>query len=162
MSSPLPPPGAPLEHYVSDAPYDPNNVEVDNQQVGPSTNASQMRLMWWYFRQHRVAVWSGVFILLMYASILICEFLAPYNLHTRNTEFIYAPPADIHFFHEGKLVRPYTYGQKMELDMTTLRRNYSDIPDDIQPIRFFCRSDSYTFWNPVSYTHLTLPTILLV
>ena len=158
MSSPLPPPGAPLEHYVSDAPYDPNNVEVDNQQVGPNTNASQMRLMWWYFRQHRVAVWSGVFILLMYASILICEFLAPYNLHTRNTEFIYAPPADIHFFHEGKLVRPYTYGQKMELDMTTLRRNYSDIPDDIQPIRFFCRSDSYTFWNLFeSDVHLICP-----
>ena len=158
MSSPLPPPGAPLDHFVSDAPYDPNNVDADNNHVGPVANASQMRLMWWYFRQHRVAVFSGVIIIVMYLSILICEFLAPYNLHTRNTEFIYAPPASIHFFRDGELVRPYTYGQQMTLDMTTLKRNYSDIPDDIQPLRFFCRGDSYKFWNLFeSDVHLICP-----
>jgi len=96
----------------------------------------------------------------MYASILICEFLAPYNLHTRNTEFIYAPPADIHFFRDGELVRPYTYGQQMTLDMTTLRREYSDIPGDVQPLRFFCRGDSYTFWNLFeSDVHLVCPAV---
>jgi len=158
MSSPLPPPGAPLEHFVSDAPYDPDNVEADNNLVGPVANASQMRLMWWYFKQHKVAVYSGVIILVMYLSILICEFLAPYNLHTRNTEFIYAPPASIHFFRDGELVRPYTFGQQMTLDMTTLKRNYSDIPGDVQPLRFFCRGDSYRFWNLFeSDVHLVCP-----
>ncbi|MFT5894087.1 MAG: peptide/nickel transport system permease protein [bacterium] len=159
MKSPLPPPGAPLEHYVSDAYYDPNDVEADNNHAGPIANASQMRLMWWYFRQHRVAVFSGVIIIVMYLSILICEFLAPYNLHTRHTEFIYAPPVSVHFFHDGELVWPYTYGQKMTLDMTNLKRNYSDIPGDVQPLRFFCRSDSYKFWNIFeSDVHLVCPT----
>lgn len=158
MNSPLPPPGAPLEHYISDAPYDPNNVEADNEHAGPVANASQMRLMWWYFKQHKVALYSGVIIIVMYLSILICEFLAPYNLHTRNTEFIYAPPASVHFFRDGELVRPYTYGQKMTLDMTTLKRNYSDIPGDVQPLRFFCRGDSYKFWNFFeSDVHLVCP-----
>jgi len=160
MKSPLPQPGQPLEHFVSDAPYDPYDVEADNQQTGPEANASQLRLTWWYFKQHKVAVVSGVFILFMYASILICEFLAPYNLHTRNTEFIYAPPADIHFFRDGELVRPYTYGQQMTLDMTTLRREYSDIPGDVQPLRFFCRGDSYKFWNLFeSDVHLVCPAV---
>lgn len=158
MNSPLPPPGAPLEHYISDAPYDPNNVEADNEHAGPVANASQMRLMWWYFKQHKVALYSGVIIIVMYLSILICEFLAPYNLHTRNTEFIYAPPASVHFFRDGELVRPYTYGQKMTLDMTTLKRTYSDIPGDVQPLRFFCRGDSYKFWNFFeSDVHLVCP-----
>jgi len=158
MKSPLPPPGEPLSHYVSDAPYDPNDVDVDNKQLGPQSNASQWKLTWWYFKQHRLAVYSGLFILLMYSAILICEFLAPYNLHTRNTEFIYAPPADVHFFRDGKLVRPYTYGQEMTLDMTTLRRDYNDIPGDVQPIRFFCRGDSYKFWNLFeSDVHLICP-----
>ncbi|MFT4727898.1 MAG: peptide/nickel transport system permease protein [Granulosicoccus sp.] len=158
MNSPLPPPGAPLEHYVSDAPYDPNDVEADNSHAGPVANASQKRLMWWYFRQHRVAVFSGVIIIAMYLAILICEFLAPYNLHTRDTEFIYAPPASVHFFRDGELVRPYTYGQKMTLDMTNLRRTYSDIPGDVQPLRFFCRGDSYKFWNIFdSNVHLICP-----
>lgn len=158
MNTPLPEPGAPLKHFVSTAPYDPYDVERDNEVAGPKAHASQLRLMWWYFRQHRLALYSGVFLVLIYLSILICEFLAPYNLHTRNTEFIYAPPSDVHFFRDGSFTWPYTYGQIMTLDMNTLRRNYSDNTDDIQPLRFFCRGDSYKFWGAVeSDLHLVCP-----
>ena len=122
MTSPLTKPGAPLEHYVSDAPYDPYDVGQDSALVGPAAHASQLRLMWWYFKQHKIALVSGIFLILMYLSIFISEFLAPYNLHTRNTEFIYAPPVSVHIFRDGSLVRPYTYGQTMTLDMNTLRR----------------------------------------
>jgi len=147
MSSPLPEPGAPLPHYVSAEAYDPNSIERDASIEGPLAHASQRKLMWWYFRQHKLALVSGIFLVLVYLSILISEFLAPYNLHTRETEFIYAPPASVHIFRDGSLVRPYTYGQTMKLNMVTLRREYSDDRSDIQPIRFFCRGDSYKFWN---------------
>jgi len=147
MNSPLSNPGAPLEHYVSDAPYDPYDVERDNDIAGPMAHASQLKLMWWYFKQHRLALASGVFLVLTYFSILFSEFLAPYNLHTRNTEFIYAPPVSIHIFNEGKLVAPFVYGQEMTLDMTTLKRNYTDNTADVQTLRYFCRGDSYRFWN---------------
>ncbi|MBX2879595.1 MAG: ABC transporter permease [Granulosicoccus sp.] len=158
MSSPLPEPGAPLHHYVSDAPYDPLEAERDDELAGPQAHASQLRLMWWYFRQHRLALASGVFLLLIYLSILISEFLAPYNLHTRNTDFIYAPPSKVQIFRDGELVWPYTYGQVMTLDMTTLRRNYSDDKNNIQELRFFCRGDSYRFWNLIeSNLHLVCP-----
>ena len=43
--------------------------------------------------------------------ILICEFLAPYNLHTRNVDFIYAPPQAVHLFHDGQFVGPFVYGR---------------------------------------------------
>ena len=158
MKSPLPESGAPLEHYVSEAPYDPQAAEIADGHEGPLAHASQMRLMWWYFRQHKVALVSGIFLIMIYLSILVSEILAPYNLHTRHTEFIYAPPASVHIFRDGKLVRPYTYGQVMTLDLTTLRRNYSDNKDDIQPIRFFCRGDSYKFWNLIETdVHVVCP-----
>lgn len=158
MKSPLPSPGAPLGHYVSDAPYDPNDIENDNDLTGPTAHASQLRLMWLYFRQHRLALASGIFLIFIYLAILICEFLAPYNLHTRHTEFIYAPPISVHVFRDGELVRPFVYGQNMTLDMDTLRRNYSDDTSDIQNLRFFCRGDSYKFWNMVeSDLHLVCP-----
>ena len=147
MKSPLPSPGAPLGHYVSDAPYNPHDLEDDNDPTGQTAHASQSRLMWLYFRQHRLALASGIFLIVVYLSILVSEFLAPYNLHTRNTDFIYAPPASVHLFRDGALVRPYTYGQRMTLDMDTLRRSYTDDKSDIQPIRFFCRGDTYRFWN---------------
>ena len=158
MKSPLPEPGAELEHYVSDAPYDPYSIENNEANESPLAHASQLQLMWYYFRQHRLALASGIFLVLAYISILISEFLAPYNLHTRHTDFIYSPPASIHIFRDGSLVRPYTYGQTMTLDMTTLRRTYSDDENDIQPLRFFCRGDSYKFWNLIeSDLHLVCP-----
>lgn len=147
MNSPLPEPGAELEHYVSDAPYDPYSIENNEANESPLAHASQLQLMWYYFRQHRLALASGIFLVLAYISILISEFIAPYNLHTRHTDFIYSPPASVHIFRDGSLVRPYTYGQTMTLDMNTLRRTYTDDVNDIQPLRFFCRGDSYKFWN---------------
>ena len=48
----------------------------------------------------------GIFLLLLYAlDRSISEFLAPYNLHTRNIDFIYAPPQRVHLFHDGQLRR---------------------------------------------------------
>ena len=79
--------------------------------------------------------------------ILICEFLAPYNLHTRNVDFIYAPPQQVHLFHEGTFVGPFVYGRTMQLNMDTLKREYTDNTDDVQKIRFFCRGDTYKFWG---------------
>ena len=49
-------------------------------------------------------------LLVFYASILVSEFLAPYNLHTRDTDLIYAPPQERALFHEGRFVGPFVYG----------------------------------------------------
>ncbi|AFL51816.1 peptide/nickel transport system permease protein [Sinorhizobium fredii] len=158
MTSPIPAPGEPLPHYVSTAPFDPYSVEVMTEEQVRVNQASQLRLMWWKFKRHRVALASGIFLAVLYGMILICEFLAPYNLHTRNMDFIYTPPQRVHFFHEGDFVGPFVYGRTMELDMDTLKRNYSDNPADIQPIRFFCRGDSYRFWGLFeSNLHLACP-----
>ncbi len=155
--SPLPDSGKPLDHFVSTAPYDPNDLENDNV-ADSSAMASQSRLMWLHFRQHKPALVSLIFLILIYLGITISEFLAPYNLHTRHTESIYAPPTAIHIFRDGELVRPYVYGKTMILDMTTLRRNYADDENDIQELRFFCRADSYSFWNVIDTDlHLVCP-----
>jgi peptide/nickel transport system permease protein len=154
----LPEPGAPLPHYVSDAPFDPHSVEVMSDDQARVYQASQMRLMWWKFKKHRIAVASGVFLLILYAMITIVEFLAPYNLHTRNVDFIHSPPQRVHLFDNGNFVGPFVYGQKMTLDMDTLRRVYTDMPDDVQKLRFFCNGDPYKFWGMVETdVHLVCP-----
>ncbi|TPI35201.1 ABC transporter permease [Mesorhizobium sp. B3-2-1] len=147
--SPLPAPGAPLQHYVSIAPFDLQSVEAMTAEQSKIFQASQLRLMWWKFRRHRLALVSGIFLAALYFGILICEFLAPYNLHTRNMDSIYSPPQRVHLFHNGQLVGPFVYGRQMTLDMDTLKRNYIDNQDDVQRIRFFCKGDSYRFWGLV-------------
>lgn len=160
MTLSLPNPGAPLEHYVSTAPFDPTQFEAMSAGQARYHLASQKRLMWWKFKQHKLALVSGIFLLILYASILICEFLAPYGLHSRNVEFIHAPPQQVHFFNDGKFIGPFVYGRQMTLDMENLRRVYADKPNNVQPIRFFCRGDSYRFWGLVpSNLHLVCPAI---
>ncbi|RWC50637.1 MAG: ABC transporter permease [Mesorhizobium sp.] len=145
--SPLPAPGAPLQHYVSIAPFDLQSVEAMTPEQSKVFQASQLRLMWWKFRKHRLALASGIFLAVLYFGILICEFLAPYNLHSRNMDYIYSPPQKVHLFHNGEFVGPFVYGRQMMLDMDTLKRNYIDKQDDVQRLRFFCKGDSYRFWG---------------
>ncbi len=148
-TSPLPAPGAPLEHFVSTAPFDPFSVEAMTAEQARVYQASQLRLMWWKFKRHRVALWSAIFLAVLYFTILICEFVAPYNLHTRNVDFIYAPPQKVHFFDNGRFVGPFVYGRTMRLDMDTLKREYADDLTDVQKLRFFCSGDSYSFWGVI-------------
>jgi peptide/nickel transport system permease protein len=157
-TSPIPAPGAPLPHYISTAPFDPQSVEQMTDEQSQVYMASQLRLMWWKFKRHRLALASGIFLAALYFMIAICEFLAPYNLHTRNVDFIYAPPQRIHFVHDGSFVGPFVYGRNMRLDMDTLKREYTDNKDDVQKLRFFCRGDSYKFWGLFeSNVHLVCP-----
>jgi peptide/nickel transport system permease protein len=146
-ASPLPPPGQPMPHYVSKAPFDPSSIEAMTEEHVRIYLASQWRLMWWKFKRHKVAVVSGVFLATLYVMILFCELLAPYNLHTRNVDFIHAPPQPVHLFHEGRFVGPFVYGRQMKLNMDTLKREYADDKSQVHPIRFLCRGDPYRFWG---------------
>ncbi|MEI4471234.1 ABC transporter permease [Frigidibacter sp. MR17.24] len=157
MTLKLGPPGAPLPHYVSDIVFDPA-VEPGSQQATGTAEASQLRMMWLKFRRHRLAVVSAVFLAVMYASLLITEFLAPYALDSRDIDAIYAPPQRVHLFDQGRFVGPFVYGQTMELDMVRLQRIYTDDPADVQRLRFFCRGDGYDFWGLVpADLHLVCP-----
>ena len=157
-TSPLPPPGAPLAHYLSTAPFNPQSIEELTPQQERVFMASQWRLMWWKFRRHKVAVWSGVFLLVLYGSILFSEFLAPYNLHTRDIKSIYAPPQSLHLFHEGEFVGLFVHGTKQTLDMTTLKRIYAEDTSKVMKLRYFCTGDKYFYFGLVEGSfHLVCP-----
>ena len=136
-----------LPHYVSQDPFDPHATETLTPEQERFYRASQWQIMWWKFRRHRVAVVAGAILLVFYASTLVSEFIAPYNLHTRDTRHIYAPPQEVHLFHEGSFVGPFVYGYRMQLDMVRLKRDYTPDPARVQRIRFFCLGDDYRFWG---------------
>ncbi len=136
-----------IEHFVSSEPFDPGSIETLTAAQEKYYLASQWRLMWWKLKRHRLAWIFGIILALNYATVVISEIISPYNLHTRNTEFIYSPPQLVHLFHQGEFIGPFVYGRDYELDMETLRRNYPERKDDVQPLRFFCDGDSYQFWG---------------
>jgi peptide/nickel transport system permease protein len=143
----LPAPGSELPHYVNDQPFDPKSIERLSPLQEKVYLASQWKLMWWKFRQHRLAVVSGIFLALMYFSILISGFLSPYNYLSRHTDHLNAPPQAIHLFHEGRFIGPFVYGYDMHKNMDTLTRIYTPNHNKVQPLRFLCAGENYSFWS---------------
>jgi len=147
------------KHFVNKAPFDPNATEKLTPEQERYYMATQWQLMWWKLKRHRLAMISGAVLAFMYFSVNISEFLAPYALTTRNTDFIYAPPQTINFFHDGEFQGPFVYGLKYQLNMTNLKREYQEDKQSVQKIRFFCKSDPYKFWGHVAAsTHLFCPS----
>ena len=134
-------------HFVNKNHFDPNEEESLTPEQERYYLATQWQLMWWKLKRHRLAMVSGGILAFMYFSVIIAELLAPYTLTSRNTDFIYAPPQELHIFHEGSFVGPFVYGLKYQLNMKTLKREYKENTGIIHPVRFFCSGDSYQFWG---------------
>jgi len=137
----------PLPHTVSQAPFDPYSVEAVTPEQERYYLATQWQLMWWKLKRHKLAVWSGIFLIALYASILLSEILAPYALQSRNTDFLYHPPQEVHWFHEGEFVGPFVYKSIGEFDLKDFQWKYTQDTDQPQPIRFFCLGDPYRYFG---------------
>lgn len=136
-------------HYVNREPWDPYVSEKLTADQEKYYMAGQWKLMWWRFRRHRPAVISAAFLALMYLSILISEWIAPYDLQTRHIKYIFAPPQSVHLFHDGTFVGPFVYALQMHRDMDTLQRVYTDDHARPQKLRFFCSGEKYEFWGMI-------------
>jgi peptide/nickel transport system permease protein len=161
QTSPTPPSGTPRprsDHFVNKEPWDPYVAERLTADQEKYYMAGQWKLMWWRFRRHRPAVVSAVFLAFIYFSTVISEFIAPDDLHTRHSAYIFAPPQQVHVMHEGQFLGPFVYALKTTRDMETLQRVYT--PDTTRPqkLRFFCLGDSYEFWGLIEGSfHLVCP-----
>jgi peptide/nickel transport system permease protein len=110
--------------------------------------ASQWQLMARKFRKHRLAVWSGMAVLVLYASALFCDFLSPYALDDQHLDYIYAPPQRLHWIGpDGLHIVPFVYGLKGIRHPETLRKVYVEDETQIYPLRFFASGPSYEFWG---------------
>ena len=139
---------ATLEHQVSEAPFDPYAIESVSPEQERYYMASQWKLMWWKLKRHKLAVWSGGLLLLMYFSILISELLVPYELNSRDSDHIHAPPQMVRLFHKGDFIGPYVYPLAVDKELLKERRRvYSTDKSKPQKIRFFCLGDRYNWWG---------------
>src|SRR5437868_2783706 len=146
-TSPPRPPRRRAPHFVNREPWDPYVAERLTAEQERYYMAGQWKLMWWRFRRHRPAVVSAIFLGLVYFSTVISELIAPYDLHTRHSGYIFAPPQHVHFVHDGNFLGPFVYGHKTTRDMETLQRVYTEDKTRPQQLRFFCLGDPYEFWG---------------
>jgi len=135
------------EHWVSAEPFNPYVAEELTPEQERFYLASQWRLMWWKLARHPLAVASGIFLAVLYVSILFSEFLAPHDLHKRHTRFIHAPPQAVHLFRGDEYLGPFVYGYKLSRDLKLMKRIYTEDESKIYQVGWFCEGDRYQFWG---------------
>ena len=138
-----------LRHWSDDRPFDPYSRETLTPEQERFYLASQWQLMWWKFRRHKLAMISAAVLALFYLSVLMSEFIAPYDLNSRDAKHILAPPQTVHFFHDGSFVGPFVYGYDLEKDHVMRQRIYTPNPEKVQPLRFFCLGDEYEYFGVI-------------
>ena len=107
--------------------------------------ASQWQLIWRKFRRHRLAMLSAIVIIFLYSLAVFAEFYSVNDYHKRHVKYAKAPPHTVHFIdEEGNFhLSPFIYDMIQELDLETLKRNYSEDRSKRYPIRFFVRGEPY-------------------
>lgn len=140
MTRTLPPLPRPPAHTSSDGAA---QVEQITRNEGEKVFvATQWQLMWWKFRAHKVGFASLIILIVIILSALFAPFLTPAD-PWKTSPYVYAPPMQVHLAHDGDWQRPFVYGLKQVIDPVELSRTYAEDRDDIRPIRFFVRGDSY-------------------
>ncbi|OUC09811.1 peptide ABC transporter permease [Litorilinea aerophila] len=110
--------------------------------------ASYLKLMWWRFLKHRMAVISAVIVILLYFVAAFAEFVAPYDPENSFVQYKLAPPSTIRIIdNEGNLRWPFVYKMVRERDPETLRSIYVEDRTVMYPIRFFVQGPEYELWG---------------
>jgi len=110
--------------------------------------ATQWQLMWWKFRKHRMAMVSGVIILLLYIIAVFCEFVGPYDPNEVFPRYKLAPPSRIHIRDaEGRFRRPFVYRIIRERDPETMINLYHEDTETRYSIRVFVQGSPYKWWG---------------
>jgi len=105
--------------------------------------APQWKLVWWKFRKHKVALVSGVIVILIYLVAILVEFLAPFPPSKTDAKFLYAPPQTLHLFDQQGRFGPYVNGYTSQIEPVALRRVFVVDPSAEIPVRFFVEGYAY-------------------
>lgn len=125
--------------------------------------AGQWKLIWWRFRRHKLAMASGVIVILVYLIAAFAEFLAPVAADHYSAQYTYAPPQALHFFgrdNAGERHFMYVNGYDMKIDPIALKRNFTVNPNKVIPIGLFVKGERYLMWNVIPMErHLIGPKV---
>jgi peptide/nickel transport system permease protein len=123
--------------------------------------ASQWQLMWWRFRQHKVAMLSGVLVFLIYMVALFAEFLAPSLPDVVSSTYLYAPPQTLHLFdtNDGLRFAPHVFAYKSVIDPKAGRRTFTIDPTQRIAVGLFVKGEEYKLFGLIPATRRLLGSV---
>ncbi|MDC7123927.1 MAG: ABC transporter permease [Spirochaetales bacterium] len=101
---------------------------------------SPFEIPWLKFRRNPLGMISLVILIILYVSLLLEGFLAPYNPSTKFEEKSFQPPHNIHMIHNGKFIGPFVYEYRMT---NTFLKEYKVDRRQVHKLRFFVEGEPY-------------------
>jgi peptide/nickel transport system permease protein len=118
-------------------------------------SATQLRLTWWRFRKHRLAVWSGIVVAIFYAAALFADTIAYSDPQATDSRRSYIPPQAIHLWDADGSFQPWVHGLKGKRDLKTFKIVYTVDPDSKLYLRLFADGYPYKLFGLIrTTTHL--------
>lgn len=109
--------------------------------------ASQWRLTWLKFKDHRLAHIALYVVGLLYLIALLCEGIAPNDPNRRNAPRKYVPPQRVRIWHRRRPRLPFVYDVVRHKDPETLALNYTLDRDRPRTLHMFAKGDPYHLWG---------------
>lgn len=116
--------------------------------------ATQLRLTWWRFRRHRLAMVSLVLLALFYLMALSADFLATQDPHATDARTSYIAPQTIHWFDDAGSFHPWVAGIKGMRDMRTFKLVYTLDPSRKLYVTLFAHGYEWSFAGLRTDRHL--------
>lgn len=110
---------------------------------------SQRQLICRRFAKHKLAVTSLYMVVILYVLAGFPEFFAPYPSSWRNLDHAYSPPQVVRFSPSRGF---YVYAMKQQIDPVTFRKTYIEDREDVIPLSFFVKGESYRLWGLIPMT----------
>jgi peptide/nickel transport system permease protein len=116
--------------------------------------ATQLQLTWWRFRRHKMAMASGVVVLLFYGLAVAADFLATNDPHATDARTSYIAPQPINWFDKSGAFAPHVDGIKGVRDPKTFKLVYTIDPTRQVYLQFFAPGYRYSFLGFETDIHL--------
>ncbi|AWV97119.1 ABC transporter permease [Arcticibacterium luteifluviistationis] len=139
-----------------------DTLQILDTEEASQAEASQWRLMWNNFRQHRLAMFGGFVILSLYFIALFAEFIAPFDPHASTSKNVYHPPQFVklidHKDDGSWAFRPHVQLMKLSRDPITLEGKYTQLEGQKVYLTLFGKGDPYKLWGKINMRrHLLVP-----
>jgi peptide/nickel transport system permease protein len=99
------------------------------------------------FLRSRLAVWSGIVLIVFYLLVLLAAFLSPYDYMQEGEDSILMAPQRLRCVdQEGRFhLRPFVYGTQTVLDREEFKWVHTVDTSQVYPLRFFTQGWEYKF-----------------
>ncbi|MCC3765424.1 ABC transporter permease [Glycomyces sp. TRM65418] len=127
----------------------------EEHDTGERATASQRKLVWWSFKQHRLALVSAWILIGMLVIIAFTEFFAPFDNRHRDSDYTTAPPQVLKLWDtdgpDGFAWGLHVDGYTSEQDPRSLRITYEPDPEDRVDVGFFVKGEEYKLFGVIPW-----------